>query len=111
MVSLDLLRVILKYHDDALWFYRNGNGRRVQPGIWINPDLTKQERDAKYIARVKQRLNRNRPMLENANDDINDCVNEATLKLPVTLQSETPGNMTKSSTTDDVVADNNSKNL
>ena len=46
-----LIFVTLKYEEDARWAHRNGRGYNVEGDIWINPDLTKTERDALWEER------------------------------------------------------------
>ena len=42
------IHVVRKYQDDAEMLHNCGLGREIYDNIWINPDLTKMERDAKY---------------------------------------------------------------
>ena len=37
-----------------------GRGRNLGNGLWINPDLTRTEREAKYLEREKRRDRKNR---------------------------------------------------
>ena len=53
-----LLLVTLKYEADASSFHNNGFGRKLTDTIWINPDLTRQERDVQYQQRVQRRNRR-----------------------------------------------------
>ena len=56
-----LLLVSLKYESDAAFLHNNGYGRKVtcvnddSMHAWINPDLTRAERDAQYELRVQRR--------------------------------------------------------
>ena len=48
----------LKYVNDTSLFHSFGLGRRVEvdSGVWINPDLTKDERNASYLLRQQRRM-------------------------------------------------------
>ena len=52
-----LLHVVLRYEADAASFHNGGFGRRIseEKNIWINPDLTRSERDICYQRRVQKR--------------------------------------------------------
>ena len=52
-----LTLVTLKYKEDASITHNYGRGRKFTDCIWINPDLTKVERDALYIQRVQKQQN------------------------------------------------------
>ena len=47
------IHVTLKYRNDASLFHNFDVGRRVEVGssVGINPDLTKEERNARYVLR------------------------------------------------------------
>ena len=55
-----LILVVLKKEDCAVELHNFGRGRKLANGVWINPDLTRTERDAKFLAREKRR-EKNRP--------------------------------------------------
>ena len=50
-----LLHVVLKYEIDATTFHNGGAGRKIDDRIWINPDLTRTERDILYQKHVQRR--------------------------------------------------------
>jgi hypothetical protein len=50
-----LVLIVLKKEDCAAELHNFGRGRKLDDGIWINPDLTRTERDAKFQERVKRR--------------------------------------------------------
>ena len=50
-----LLLVTLRYEQDALYFHNSGFGRKYGENCWLNPDLTKAERDARYKFRCEKR--------------------------------------------------------
>ena len=50
-----LLLVTLRYEQDALFFHNCGIGRKYRESCWINADLTKSERDARYKLRCAKR--------------------------------------------------------
>ena len=50
-----LILVTLRYEQDALYFHNSGFGRKYGENCWINPDLTKAERDARYKLRCARR--------------------------------------------------------
>ena len=60
-----LVLVIFKREEDAMYFHNWGRGRKLTDGIWVNPDLTRTERDAMYQRRqerrIKQSSNREQP--------------------------------------------------
>ena len=50
-----LVLIVLKKEDCAAELHNFGRGRKLDNGIWINPDLTRTERDAKYLEREIRR--------------------------------------------------------
>ena len=56
-----LILIVLKKEDCAAELHNFGRGRNLGNGLWINPDLTRTEREAKYIEREKRRERKNRP--------------------------------------------------
>ena len=50
-----MILVTLRNENDAVFFHRNGYGRKLSENIWLNADLTKDEREAKYKLRVQKR--------------------------------------------------------
>ena len=50
-----LILATLCYEQDALYFHNSGYGRKYGDNCWINPDLTKAERDARYKLRCDRR--------------------------------------------------------
>ena len=52
------LVVILKSPKIAQNLHKYGVGRKVDHGLWVNPDLTKSEREAAYKARQSRRNNK-----------------------------------------------------
>ena len=50
-----LILATLRYEQDALYFHNSGYGRKYGDNCWINPDLTKAERDARYKLRCDRR--------------------------------------------------------
>ena len=54
----------MRREDDAVFFTNNGKGRQFTGGVWVNPDLTRTERDALYEKREARRVrNRNKTTL------------------------------------------------
>ena len=53
-----LLLVTLRYEQDALFFHNSGSGRKFGDKCWINADLKKSERDARYKLRFAKREKR-----------------------------------------------------
>ena len=50
-----LIVVTLRNENDAVFFHNNGTGRQCQESIWLNADLTKDEREARYKLRCERR--------------------------------------------------------
>ena len=51
-----MIIVTLKFESDATSFHNNGIGRKIEDSnIWVNPDLTRTERDVLYRKRVQRR--------------------------------------------------------
>ena len=46
----------MKYQDDAEMLHNWGLGRKIENNIWINPDLTEIEREAKYQLRKQRKI-------------------------------------------------------
>ena len=55
-----LILIVLKKEDCAVELHNFGRGRNLGNGLWINPDLTRTEREAKYLEREKRRERKNR---------------------------------------------------
>ena len=55
-----ILCVMLR-EDDAVYFSNNGKGRRFTNNVWVNPDLTRAERDVLFHKREEKKRLRNRP--------------------------------------------------
>ncbi|NQY00908.1 MAG: hypothetical protein HRT70_07225 [Flavobacteriaceae bacterium] len=55
-----LTLVSLRYKADAVLLHNNGKGFMVNRSTWINPDLTKAERDDLYKTRLARRANKSR---------------------------------------------------
>ena len=53
-----LLLVTMRYEQDALFFNNSGSGRKYGDHCWINADLTKSEREARYKLRCARREKR-----------------------------------------------------
>ena len=49
-----LILVVFKREDWAAEFHNFGRGRKLDNDVWVNPDLTRTERDAKYQERKKR---------------------------------------------------------
>ena len=56
-----LILVVLKREDWAAEFHNFGRGRKLDNNVWVNPDLTRTEREAQFKAREKKREKRERP--------------------------------------------------
>ena len=55
---------VMRREDDAVFFTNNGKGRKFTGDVWVNPDLTRTERDALYEKREARRVrNRNKTTL------------------------------------------------
>ena len=52
------IHVNLKYRYDAFLFHNLGVGRWVDVGssVWINPDFTKEKRNARYVLRHQRQI-------------------------------------------------------
>ena len=46
---------VLRKEDDAVYLSNNGKGRKFPGGVWINPDLTRAERDVLFEKREARR--------------------------------------------------------
>ena len=58
--------IVFKSEEAALYYHNYGRGRKVEGNIWVNPDLTRTERDAMFKKRDERRKRltnqqRNRP--------------------------------------------------
>lgn len=53
-----LVLLIFKREEDAMYFHNWGRGRKLNGGIWVNPDLTRTEREAMYQRRQERRSKR-----------------------------------------------------
>ena len=49
---------VMRKEDDAVFFTNNGRGRKFAGDIWVNPDLTRTEREAMYLKRKEKKDNR-----------------------------------------------------
>ena len=63
-----MIHVVLRKEDDAIFFTNNGRGRRFND-VWVNPDLTRAEREALYQKRVERRSKPSRPEQPSAETD------------------------------------------
>ena len=61
-----LILVVLKREDWAVDFHNFGRGRKYDDNVWVNPDLTKTEREAQFLARKKRKEKRDRPPVREA---------------------------------------------
>ena len=52
--------VVFKSEQDAMYFHNYGRGRKLGQGVWVNPDLTKTERDNLWAKRQERKRRRNR---------------------------------------------------
>ena len=53
-----LVLVILKREDVAADFHNYGRGRNIEGDVWVNPDLTRTEREARFQMRQDRRRKR-----------------------------------------------------
>ena len=74
--------VVFKTEQDALYFHNYGRGRNLEEGVWVNPDLTKTERDALYEKR-KQRRERKSGGAEQQNSSDQRRGSDAVVASPV----------------------------
>ena len=57
-----LILIVFKNEEAARHFHNYGRGREVSDKVWVNPDLTRTERDAMYAQRQERKEKRkNRP--------------------------------------------------
>ena len=76
-----LLLVTLRYEQDALFFHNCGTGRKYGDHCWINADLTKSERDARYKLRCAKREKKTAALAEEqGNGDARDADADASKK-------------------------------
>ena len=73
-----MIMVTLRNENDAVFFHGNGSGRKVSERIWLNADLTKDEREAKYKLRVQKREKKAKQLQEQQNNEGSSSVNSET---------------------------------
>lgn len=94
-----VILVVMRKEDDAVYFTNNGRGRRYYLGdrdyIWVNPDLTRTEREALYKKRVDKKSSRDeaappQPTAgeEVRSDDAEEVSTESTIEGVITGQGD-----------------------
>ena len=73
---------VLRKEDDAVYFSNNGKGRQFPGGVWVNPDLTRAERDVLFEKREARREKKSKKTEQSVGEptDHNVTVNMETVR-------------------------------